>query len=169
MLIDWFVGYKLKEDYIKRLEKYCDEIVAELAKPTEDQEHFLLRVRDETVSSSWKYHKQTQSETAKQLHDELIEAIYSNDFDTFLFCFFKNLDTSRGCIYMNEYGGDEWNYEAIEELKELLAEVCIPEKTFIQLQVAEDDHLPWREQLKENGVWVGVYPKLVWPETLTNA
>jgi hypothetical protein len=165
MLVDWFVEYKLKEDYIKRLETYCDEIVSELAKPIEEQEHFLLEARDETVHLVWEYRQLSTPVREKQLHDELIEAIYSNDFDTFLCCFFKNLEVCNNhYIYMENFEGDNWNYEAIDNLQKLLAEVCIPEKTFVQLQVSEDDYLPWRDQLKEGGLWVGVYPELVWPE-----
>ena len=164
-LWNWHVEFELKEDHLKIIGKLTDELWKEYDLPADEREHFLFEARNETKHPRWGWQQKTSSpQFEKDLHSEFVDAVYSNCFITFLECFFGNLNVyAHNSITMEDYYG-EGCYEAIDQLQEFLALVCKPKETFIESQYVEDDCLPFRHVLCEDGSWNIVSPTLEWPE-----
>ena len=164
-LWNWHVEFELKEDHQKIIGKLTDELWKEYDLPADEREHFLFEARSETKYPRWGWQgKASDPQVEKDLHSEFVDAVYSNCFTTFLVCFFGNLNVyAHNSITMEDYCGEEC-YEAVDQLQEFLALVCKPKETFIESQYVEDDCLPFRHVLCEDGSWDTVSPTLKWPE-----
>ena len=166
-LWNWHVEYELKEDHQKVLANLTDELWKEYDLPSDEREHFLFEARRETKDHRWGWQrrdKKAVEEHEKELHSEFVDAVYSNCFTTFLQCFFGNLSVyANGTIAMEDYCGEDC-YEAVDQLQEFLALVCKPKKTFVESQYVEEDCLPYRDVLLEDGTWTTIFPTLDWPE-----
>jgi hypothetical protein len=174
MLQNWRVSLVLKENYLEILEGLCNELIKELDKPKEEQDHFLICARSLTKGNTSAFRKISKEEEKKEL-DAFIDVIYSYDFEKFTSFFFQDLglhqkaigDAYRWEIWLDDYFSSEYSYHAEDEMMSFLELICEPKKTFIETHVfEEDDNLPVRRLLVEgpSGMWKKIYPELIWTD-----
>jgi len=171
MLNYWLLNFKIAQDPTPILERYCDELIEQIGLPEEKQDHFLLKAREASSYKGWESRNKPEKERNEQEYSEFIDAIYSNDLNTFVKHFFGRFDVYKqgpeswtfemdnsDFLLDNEYG-----HPAEDELMKFFGEFCVPRKTFVEKQVLEDDHMPYRYVLVENNKpWQWAAPELVW-------
>jgi len=149
----WEMTIRLKEEPSALLMRLCDELM----QAWESQDHILFEIRDSTVKSTWSYRNgrsgnaETEEEK-KQEHSDFIDAIYSGSVQRFFGFFFgdgyelqKLLDGSGYCLaYTGGPDYDERQPRGSDDIEEFFGPICIPEKTYVETQVLDDDHLPFR-------------------------
>ena len=175
----WEMTIRLKEEPAALLMRLCDELMD----AWESQDHILFEVRDSTVKSTWTYRNRRSGdpeaeEEKKQEHSDFIDAIYSGDMKKFFGFFFgdgyelqKLLDGSGYCLmYRDGPDYDETRPRGSSEIEEFFGPICIPEKTYVETQILEDDHLPYRYYLTDrkgasgNPIWEFEACQISWPE-----
>ena len=78
-LVYWNLTFEFEEHPTELLKRYCNEVVEELAKSEEDQDHFLLQARHVHNGDC----RKTEEELKKE-HSDLIDALYSNSIELFV-------------------------------------------------------------------------------------
>lgn len=168
MLNYWHLNFTLSQDPTPILERYCDELIEQIGLPEKDRDHFLLVAREYSSYNNWEYRNMSDEERDKKEHSDFVDAIYSNDLYTFVRYFFGNFEIfpsgKESWVYEIDHELDyDYGHPAEEQLMKFFGEFCVPRKTFIEKQVLEDDHMPYRYILLENNKpWHWAEPTLVW-------
>ena len=167
-LVYWNLTFEFEEHPTELLKRYCNEVVEELAKSEEDQDHFLLQARHVHNGDC----RKTEEELKKE-HSDLIDALYSNSIELFVKYFFgdelhiSKAHTGQNCfvLYYEPEGWeshDVYGPPAEDEMLEFFGEFCTPKKTYTEAQILEDDYLPCRYVLMEDKTWKFIQPELTW-------
>jgi hypothetical protein len=175
MLNYWCLNITLAQDPTPILERYCEELIEQIGLPEEKQNHFLLKAREASSYRGWETINKPEKEKIEQEYSDFIDAIYSNDLETFVQYFFgrfdiyknRTKDKSKSWLFEmdnSDYMLDnEYGHPAEDEIMKFFGEFCVPRRTFIEKQVLEDDHIPYRYVLQENNkAWEWTEPTLVW-------
>ena len=175
----WEMTIRLKEEPPALLMRLCDELMD----AWESQDHILFEIRDSTVNSTWTFRNRRSGdaeteEEKKQEYSDFIDAIYSGSMNKFFEFFFgddyqlqKLLDGSGYClVYTDGAGYDESRPQGSGGIEEFFGPICIPEKTYVETQILDDDHLPYRYYLTDrkgasgNPIWDFQPCEIHWPE-----
>ena len=175
MLNYWCLNITLAQDPTPILERYCEELIEQMGLPEEKQNHFLLKAREASSYRGWETINKPEKERIEQEYSDFIDAIYSNDLETFVKHFFgrfdiyKNRTKDKAESWLFEMDNsefmldNEYGHPAEDEIMKFFGEFCVPRRTFIEKQVLEDDHIPYRYVLQENNKsWQWAEPTLVW-------
>ena len=174
MLNYWELVAKFIEDPKKILERYCDELIEEIGKPKEKQDHFLLEARRKSSYDNWEYRNLAPKESQEREFSDFIEAIYSNDLETFIRYFFGSSisveKTEESCwVFTTDtdaFDYDDYDHCAEEEIMHFFGEFSAPFETYIEKQILDGGHLPSRQVLTDKDKeWKTLEPVLTWDYT----